>query len=88
MFCKKCGKQLNNVARFCDGCGENTSANSFNNTHNKQNNQQNGRLVLIIAVIFIAIFLFAVPMVKCGSMCVQKHTVIQSITGNANFWKK
>ena len=48
MFCKKCGKELNDEVRFCDGCGTDTS--------NYQSATKKNWLTLLLLSFFLGVF--------------------------------
>lgn len=72
MICNRCGKNLNEGARFCDGCGEqinlvnnqnlnqsNTSANTglaFSGATNNKSNGNMKKIIIIAAIIIVAVF--------------------------------
>ncbi|MDD4493446.1 MAG: zinc-ribbon domain-containing protein [Eubacteriales bacterium] len=66
MFCKNCGKQLSDNARFCDGCGSPTqgTGNSVNQQGQSRpsNNTQENTVVNVLAYLGILFFL---PLVAC-----------------------
>lgn len=61
MFCKNCGKQLGDNARFCDGCGSPTqgAANQYNQQGQPRpsGNSQENTVVNVLAYLGILFFL-------------------------------
>lgn len=61
MFCKNCGKQLNDNAKFCDGCGSPT--NGTGNSYNQPGQQrplgdlQENTVINVLAYLGILFFL-------------------------------
>lgn len=58
-YCRKCGKELDDDAEFCDGCGFQLNENPFREQqvvkHESNNNELAGKLPLILAVIAIIV---------------------------------
>lgn len=56
-YCRKCGKELDNDAEFCDSCGFNLNGTSQNvkQTNSAKNNEFITRLPLILAIIGIIV---------------------------------
>ena len=89
MFCRKCGKEINDDAKFCSGCGASNDSNNVN-TFNIPNNMNNPNLVqnrpfkrrkgcsgcLVGVIVFIGLMAFGAVMVQFQSDRIQ-----QSVSG-------
>lgn len=53
MFCTKCGKELNNDAKFCDGCGMPVDEVEVKETPKKR--KKTGLIIAIIAIVLVFI---------------------------------
>ncbi len=60
MNCTKCGKQLNDDAKFCDSCGASIGAPVHEYNTYKQNDDEENKIVCILAYLGI---LFFIPLV-------------------------
>lgn len=73
MYCKNCGKEIKDEAKFCDGCGEAVLGENMNNQSAKTENQNVSSTGMVKSdssnkVIFMLAylgFLFFLPLVSC-----------------------
>ena len=68
MVCRKCGKEFDDKARFCDGCGATIKQSTKNKTKNK-------RFTSVATVIGTVLIIFVLAFLKIGSQ-VGFHKVI------------
>ena len=75
MYCKYCGKQIPETAKFCNGCGAKTEIinyqqpmpsminnNGINYIHNTNNKQNGGNPIVLLACIVFGIFAIVLPL--------------------------
>lgn len=86
MFCKKCGKELNNDVKFCDGCGAVLEEQEQANEQPMVNNQppsstlatdSSNKIIFVLSYLGVLFFL---PLVVCPNSSVGKFHANQGLS--------